>query len=65
MKLKGNADLEVLRTYNCGTPCCRVLPNKLTGLVKKEKKKEAISVDSENIHSYIRENKKFIRNISP
>lgn len=32
---------------------------------KKEEKKKAIFVDSENIHSYIRENKKFIRNISP
>lgn len=35
------------------------------GEERKRKKEKAISVDSENIHSYIRENKKFIRNISP
>lgn len=47
LKLKGNADLEVLRILfffystllNCGTPCCRVLPTELTGLVKKREKK--------------------------
>lgn len=46
----------------------QVSPTELMALAKgkkKREKKKAIFVDSENIHSYIRENKKFIRNISP